>query len=80
MPGAAAFCRPCIRACSSARKATRCSSSPIRPGMSAERRRQSLDALSDLNQMRYDELGDPEIATRIAAYELAYRMQTSVPE
>ncbi len=50
------------------------------PGISSERRRQSLDALRDLNQMRYDVLRDPEIETRIAAYELAYRMQTSVPD
>ena len=49
-------------------------------GMGAERRRQSLDAVRDLNQMRYDVLRDPEIATRISAYELAYRMQTSVPD
>ena len=50
------------------------------PGMGAQRRRQSLDALRDLNQIRYDALQDPEIQTRIASYELAYRMQTSVPE
>ncbi|MEO8427600.1 MAG: DUF1501 domain-containing protein, partial [Verrucomicrobiota bacterium] len=50
------------------------------PGVSAERRRQSLDAIRDLNQIRYDALRDPEIQTRIAAYELAYRMQTSVPD
>jgi hypothetical protein len=49
-------------------------------GMSPERRRQSLDALRDLNQQRYDLLRDPEITTRIAAYEMAYRMQTSVPD
>lgn len=49
-------------------------------GMGAERRRQSLDAIRDLNQMRYDALQDPEIQTRIAAYEMAYRMQTSVPD
>jgi hypothetical protein len=49
-------------------------------GMGAQRRRQSLDAIRDLNQMRYDVLRDPEIETRIAAYELAYRMQTSVPD
>ena len=49
-------------------------------GMGADRRRQSLDVLRDLNQMRYDVLRDPEIATRISAYELAYRMQTSVPD
>jgi hypothetical protein len=50
------------------------------PGMGAERRRKSLDTIRDLNQMRYDALRDPEIQTRIAAYELAYRMQTSVPD
>jgi hypothetical protein len=43
-------------------------------------RRDSLDAIKDLNQIRYDDLGDPEIAARIASYELAYKMQTSVPE
>ncbi len=50
------------------------------PGVNPERRRQSLDAIRDLNQMRYDALRDPEIQTRIAAYEMAYRMQTSVPD
>jgi hypothetical protein len=50
------------------------------PGLGAARRRESLDALGDLNRMRLAVLQDPEIATRIAAYELAYRMQTSVPE
>ncbi len=49
-------------------------------GMGSRRRRQSLDALKDLNTRRYNLLGDPEIQTRIASYELAYRMQTSVPE
>lgn len=49
-------------------------------GMSAEIRRQSLDALRDLNQAHLADVGDPEIATRIAAYELAYKMQTSVPD
>jgi len=49
-------------------------------GMGAGRRRESLDALQDLNRMRFDVLQDPEISTRIAAYEMAYRMQTSVPE
>ena len=48
--------------------------------MGSRRRRQSLDALKDLNTRRYNLLGDPEIQTRIASYELAYRMQTSVPE
>jgi hypothetical protein len=49
-------------------------------GMSPEVRRQSLDALRDLNEVNRQAFGDPEIATRISAYELAYRMQTSVPE
>jgi Protein of unknown function (DUF1501) len=49
-------------------------------GMTSEVRRWSLDAIRDLNKMRHGEVGDPEINTRIAAYELAYRMQTSVPE
>ena len=46
----------------------------------AASRREMLDRLAKLNQMRADEIGDPEINTRIAAYEMAYRMQTSVPE
>ena len=50
------------------------------PGISAEVRRQSLDALKDLNEMQLKTVGDPETLTRIAQYELAYRMQTSVPE
>ena len=50
------------------------------PGIDGKRRRQSLDVLKDLNQVRYDVLQDPEIQTRINSYELAYRMQTSVPE
>ncbi|MBW3623909.1 MAG: DUF1501 domain-containing protein, partial [Armatimonadetes bacterium] len=49
-------------------------------GVSPEARRRSLDALKDLNAMHLADVGDPEIATRIASYELAYRMQTSVPE
>ncbi len=50
------------------------------PGIDPVTRRESLDVLGDLNRMRLDAVGDPEIATRIAQYELAYRMQTSVPE
>jgi hypothetical protein len=49
-------------------------------GVSADGRRRMLDDLARLNQLKLAELGDPEIATRIAQYELAYRMQTSVPE
>lgn len=48
-------------------------------GMSRSVRRQSLDALGDLNRMQLDELGDPETEARIEQYELAYRMQISVP-
>jgi len=48
-------------------------------GLDAQGRRRMLDDLAKLNQMQLAEFGDPEIATRIAQYELAYRMQTSVP-
>src|SRR5579862_5012210 len=43
-------------------------------------RRLSLDALRDLNEMQARELGNPETATRIAQYEMAFRMQIAVPE
>lgn len=49
-------------------------------GMDRSLRRQTLDALSDLNQMQAKEMGHPETLTRISQYELAFRMQTSVPE
>jgi Protein of unknown function (DUF1501) len=49
-------------------------------GVSGAVRRDALDALKDLNHLRREQTGDPEILTRIAQYELAYRMQTSVPE
>ena len=49
-------------------------------GMSAAVRRTSLDALRDLNQAKLDQCGDPEIATRIASFEMSYRMQSSVPD
>jgi len=50
------------------------------PGFSSQARRDYLDALARINQLKYDEWGDPEIQTRIAQYEMAFRMQTSVPE
>jgi hypothetical protein len=50
------------------------------PGINARRQGQALDALRDLNTARLHVTGDPEIATRIAAHEMAYRMQTSAPE
>jgi hypothetical protein len=49
-------------------------------GMSRPMRRGLLDDLARLNELKLREFGDPEIATRIAQYEMAYRMQTSVPE
>ena len=49
-------------------------------GVDAELQRDSLDAVQKLNQMRLDTVGDPEIATRISSFEMAYRMQTSAPE
>lgn len=49
-------------------------------GMSESMRRRMLDELAKLNRHRYQEVGDPEIQSRIAQYEMAYRMQTSVPE
>ena len=50
------------------------------PGMDRAMRRDTLDALRDLNELQSQELGNPETLTRIAQYELAYRMQTAVPE
>jgi hypothetical protein len=49
-------------------------------GVAASTRRRMLDDLAALNQMHLDEVGDPEVQTRIAQYEMAYRMQTSVPD
>ncbi len=49
-------------------------------GQTSESRRRILDAAKSLNQVRLEEVGDPEIATRISQYEMAYRMQSSVPE
>jgi hypothetical protein len=49
-------------------------------GMNRSMRRMSLDALRDLNEIQAAELGSPETRTRIAQYELAFRMQTAVPE
>jgi hypothetical protein len=49
-------------------------------GMDMASRRKMLDQLETLNQMSYQEFGDPEITARIKQYEMAYRMQTAVPE
>lgn len=49
-------------------------------GVSRATRRTQLDALDQLNEMKLHDFSDPEIATRISQYEMAYRMQSSVPE
>ncbi len=49
-------------------------------GLPRHLRRSMLDTLAPLNRQKYDATGDPEITTRIQQYEMAYRMQTSVPE
>jgi hypothetical protein len=49
-------------------------------GLGAAGRRRTLDDLASLNRIRLEESGDPEIAARIAQYELAFRMQAAVPE
>jgi hypothetical protein len=49
-------------------------------GINRDLRRRMLDSIGALNQRQLQETGDPEIATRIAQYELAFRMQSSVPE
>jgi hypothetical protein len=49
-------------------------------GMNRQMRRGMLDDIAKLNELKLQDFGDPEIATRIAQYEMAYRMQTSVPE
>jgi hypothetical protein len=48
--------------------------------VSADDRRASLDTLREMNALHRSDTGDPEIDTRIASYEMAFRMQTSVPE
>jgi uncharacterized protein (DUF1501 family) len=50
------------------------------PGIDKEDRRRFLDDLTELNQINAKEYGDPEILSRVAQYEMAYRMQSSVPE
>src|ERR1700744_313915 len=49
-------------------------------GMNRHERRKMLDKLAELNEDTYKEFGDPEISTKIRQYEMAYRMQTAVPE
>ena len=49
------------------------------PGVNRANRRSVIEGIRELNQLKSQEFGDPETATRIAQYEMAYRMQTSVP-
>lgn len=49
-------------------------------GISPDLRRSTLDDINSLNRLRLDQTGDPEIETRISQYEMAFRMQASVPE
>jgi hypothetical protein len=50
------------------------------PGITREMQHYGLDAINDLNGLRHEQVRDPEIASRIAAYELAFRMQSAAPE
>ena len=50
------------------------------PGVDAETRKRTLDAIVRLNKREFEQIADPETHTRIAQYEMAFRMQTSVPE
>jgi uncharacterized protein (DUF1501 family) len=50
------------------------------PGIERDDRRRLLDTLQQLNQQQLADVGDPEIATRISQYEMAFRMQSSVPD
>ena len=49
-------------------------------GISRESRRKMLDRLAELHALQFEDLGDPEINSRVAQYEMAFRMQTSVPD
>ncbi len=49
-------------------------------GVSSDLRKASIDAINKINQQEFDEYGDPETLSRISQYEMAFRMQTSVPE
>src|SRR5690606_32164776 len=49
-------------------------------GIDSQTQRETLDLVGKLNRERLETIGDPEIATRIASYEMAYRLQSSAPE
>jgi len=50
------------------------------PGVTSDVRRKTLDGINQLNRIAYEKIGDPETTTRIEQYEMAFRMQASVPE
>lgn len=50
------------------------------PGIDGDNRKTLIDGINELNKLKFDSLADPEIQTRINSFELAYRMQTSVPD
>ncbi len=78
--GRRAICRANMRAFPSARRAIRFCSSTIPQGVDEKVRRKTLDGLKALNEINFRTVGDPETHTRIQQYELAFRMQASVPE
>ena len=61
-------------------RATRSSTFRARPASTPRTQRETLDLVGELNRRRLDVVGDPEIDTRIASYEMAFRLQTSAPE
>jgi hypothetical protein len=50
------------------------------PGVDAQQQQDTMQAINGLNKLRFQEVGDPEIATRINSFEMAYRMQSAAPE
>jgi hypothetical protein len=79
--GAPASCPRIIRVCASAMSAIPCCISPNPAGVDRGMRRGMLDELAALEPPHdHQPFGDPEITTRIAQYEMAFRMQTSVPD
>ena len=78
--GRRATCRASTRAWRSARPAIRSSTSTTPRAFPPKSARRTLDGLKALNEITYRQVGDPETHTRIQQYELAFRMQSSVPE
>ena len=78
--GPAASCRRRTRACRSAPRATRSWIVASPSGVDRRLQRDSLDLIGELNRQHLGIVGDPEIATRISSYEMAFRMQQSAPE